>query len=254
MKHLKKITLILAIAALLFNVSCSKDDGTTVDLSTVEFAFDQSNPPIEQSVINNLVSSEDQNAALTGTYLSTANLMTIWLSYFNQPSNAVQADSPIGGVCGDNSLTYTWTTTAGAESFTVAYQICETSEDYIFQVFWSINGGDFERIIYAEESKAELRNGYMQLFATNPNAEIGGAVVLEYAWEESPDGSFSYTVSNDEQGFLMEISVNADNSGSMSYSFDGALYFSATWDATGNSGTYAYYADGQVTESGSWSN
>ncbi|WP_436515917.1 hypothetical protein [Ekhidna sp. To15] len=252
MKHLKKITLVVAIAALLFSVSCSKDDDGTIDLAAVEFAFDQSNPPIEQAVINNLVNSDDENAALTGTYLSTANLMTIWLSYFNQPSNAIQADSPIGGICGDNSVTYTWTSTAGTESFTVAYQICETDEDYIFQVFWSVNGGDFQQIIYAEESKAELRNGYMQLFATNPNAEVGSTVVLEYAWVESADGSFDYTVSNDEQGFLMEISVEADNSGSLSYSFDGALYYTATWDATGNSGTYAYYSDGSVTESGTW--
>ncbi|MEP1033389.1 hypothetical protein [Ekhidna sp.] len=252
MNHLRRITLLLATFALLFSISCSKDDDTSVDLASVQFAFDQSNPPIDQGVINNLVGSDDPNAALAGTYLSSANLMTIWLAYFNQPSNAVQTDAPIGGACGTNSVTYTWTTTAGSETFTVAYQICESSDKYIFQVFWSINGGDFDQIIYAEESKGELRSGFMQLFGTNPNAEIGSTVVLEYAWEESSDGSFDYTVSDDEQGFLIEISVNADNSGTLSYTIGGSLYYSATWDATGTSGTYAYYSNGEITESGSW--
>ena len=55
MKHLKKITLLLAIFGLLFSISCgSDDDGATVDLSEVEFAFDASNPPIDQTLITNL--------------------------------------------------------------------------------------------------------------------------------------------------------------------------------------------------------
>ncbi len=252
MKHLKKTTLLLAAIALLFSISCSKDDDASPDLSSVEFGFDQSNPPIEQTVINNMVMSDDPNALLTGTYLSTANLMTIWLTYFNQPTGATQVDLPLGS-CGDNSVTYSWTSTAGTESFTVAYQICETSDKYIFRVFWSVNGSDFDQIIYAEESKSELRSGFMQLFATNPNAEIGGSVVLEYTWEENADGTFEFTVSDDEQGFLMEISVNADNSGTISYTLDGALFYRATWNSSGTSGTYEYYTDGQVSESGTWS-
>lgn len=251
MKHLKQITLALVLVALLFTTSCSKDDETTVDLAAVEFAFNQSNPPISSGVVNNMVSSDDPNAVLTGTYLSTANLMTIWLSYFEQPANAVQTDLPLGS-CGDNSVTYSWSTTAGAEIFTVAYQICETSDKYIFRVFWSINNGDFEEIIYAEESKSELRSGFMQLFATNPNAEVGNSVVLEYTWEENADGSFDFTVSNDEQGFLMEIAVNADSSGTVSYTLGGELFYVGTWNATGTAGTYTYYSDGQVTDSGSW--
>ena len=251
MKHLRKITLLTAVFVILLSTSCGDDDGDTVDLSSVQFTFDQSNPPVDQAVINNMIMSTDQNAILTGTYLSTANLMTIWLTYFNQPEGSVLIESPVG-TCGDNSVTYSWTTTAGLESFTVLYQLCETSEKYIFRVFWSVSGGDFEEVIYAEESKDPLRNGFMQLFATNPNAEIGTTVLLEYEWQENADGTFEYTVSNDEQGFLMEILVNADNSGSISYSLDGALTFTATWNATGTSGTYAYYSNGEVTDSGTW--
>lgn len=252
MKHLRKITLLLAVIALLFNVSCSKDDDeTTVDLSAVQFAFDQSNPPIDQTVINNLAMTDDTNAALISSYLSTANLMTIWLTYFNQPSTAVQADSPIG-TCGGNSATYTWTSSAGGETFAIAYQICETDEDYIFQIFWSVNGGDFEQIIYAEESKGELRDGFMQLFASDPTSDIGNTAVIEYSWKENTDGSLDYTVSIDGQGVAMQIKVNPDNSGTIEYRLDGELFYEATWNSSGTSGTYTFYSDGQATDSGSW--
>ncbi|WP_462250502.1 hypothetical protein [Ekhidna sp.] len=252
MKHLQKITLLTVLFAILFSTSCSKDDDTSSDLSSVEFGFDQSTPPIDQSLINPMLNSTDQNAALIGSYLSTANLMTIWLSYFDQPAGAAAVDLPLGA-CGDNSVAYSWTTTAGTETFTVAYQICETSDRYIFRVFWSVNGSDFDQIIYAEESKGELKSGFMQLFATNPNAEAGSSVLLEYAWQENADGSFEYAVTNDEQSFSMDILVNADNSGTISYTLDGALFYRASWNATGTEGTYEYYSNGEVVESGSWS-
>ena len=253
MKHLKKITLLLAIFGLLFSISCgSDDDGATVDLSEVEFAFDASNPPIDQTLITNLSSSGDQNGAQIGGYLNQANFMTAYISLFQNPSGAETSNVPIG-TCGGNALVYTYSYSGDGESFTVAYQICETSDSYIFQVFFSENDSTPQQFIYAEQSKSE-NSGYMELYGSNIGAsEVENVPVIRYTWEENADGSFNFVVSDSDGGFVIDINVNADNSGELSYTFDGSLKYEATWNAAGSAGTYTYYnTDGSVSSSGAW--
>lgn len=253
MKHPRKILLILSVVALLFSVSCGKDDGATVDLSNVEFAFDQSNPPIDQTIITNLTNSGDQNAAQIAAQLSVANLMTLFLGYFNETPGAVTTTTPVG-TCGGDALVYTYSTTDGTDTFSITYQICDAGDKYTFQVFLSSNGSDFKLLVYAEESKSELREGFMNLYAIEPDeSEISNEVLIRYTWKENADGSLDYTASNDTQGFLITLKINADSSGTLSYVLDNIPYFDATWNATGTAGTYTYYdAQGNITSSGSW--
>ena len=238
----------------MFIMSCGddKDDEAGPDLSEVNFTFDASNPPIEQDVITNLQSSGDPNALQISGQLSIANLMTVWLGFFQEQPDAVQSTTPIG-TCGGNALVYTYTVSDGIESFSVAYQICETTDKYIFQIFIAEGGADFSLFLYAEESKGDLREGLMRIYSPDPT-ETGASteVFFEYTWQENADGSFVYTVSDTEDGFLMTIRVNADNSGELSYSLDGQLSYEATWNATGTAGTYTTYQNGVETDSGTW--
>lgn len=252
MKHLRKLTLLLAVFTLLFSISCGSDDEETVDLSNVEFAFDVSNPPIDQTVINNLNSSSDENAIQISSNLTAANAMTAWISLFQQPSGAEKSSVPIG-TCGGTAVVYTYSANNGSEIFTVAYQICETSSAYTFQVFFSENGSTPELFIYAEQSKS-VNEGYMEVYGSAIGvSEVGSAPVIRYTWEEKSDGSFNFVVTDSDNGFVIDIDVNADNSGELSYTINGSLYYEATWNSAGTAGTYTYYnTDGSVSSSGNW--
>lgn len=254
MYHLRKITLLIAVCSLLFITSCGKDDGdVTVDLTEVDFGFDVSNPPIDQTIISNLSGSSDPNAAQIGGQLTVANLMTVWLSFFNQPDGAQQTNVPIG-TCGGDALVYTYTVSSGSESFSIAYQICDADDKYIFQIFFSQNDDPFELFLYAEESKSDLRQGFMELYTTSLGGEVSGSeVVLKYTWNENSDGSFDFVVTDAEGDYKLTINVNADNSGSLAIEEGGVIYYEATWNADGTAGTYTYYdSEGNETESGNW--
>lgn len=253
MKHLKKITLFLSVFALLFSISCSKDDEVGADLTEVEFSFDASNPPIDQTIISNLSMLGDNNAATIAGHLSTANGMSNWLSFFQENPNAVQSNTPIGS-CGGSALVYTYTASAEGETISIAYQICESTDKYVFQIFVSENGGDFQELIYAEETKDDLRNGYMEIFGADPSdSDLGNTAVFRYTWTEATDGSFEFTASSDLGGYLLTIDVNSDQSGELSYTIDGDLIYEATWNAAGTAGTYTYYdGEGNVEDSGNW--
>ncbi|MEQ9466402.1 MAG: hypothetical protein RLN88_03270 [Ekhidna sp.] len=252
MNHLKKITLLITVFSLFFIVSCGSDDEASVDLSEVEFAFDASNPPIDQTVINNLNNSGDPNALQISSNLTSANAMTTWISLFNQTSGAEESNVPIG-TCGGNAVVYTYSYGSGDQSFTVAYQICEESNKYIFQIFFSQNGSTPALFIYAEQSKT-ANEGFMEIYGSAIGvSEVETVPVITYTWEENTDGSFLFTVSDSDGGFMISIVVNDDNSGELSYTIDGNLYYEATWNADGTAGTYAYYDDeGNETESGNW--
>ncbi|MEQ8904318.1 hypothetical protein [Ekhidna sp.] len=258
MKHLKKLTLLLAVISLLFSVSCSKDDGDediNIDLKNVTFPFTSAKQPINQTIINNLNNSGDQNGLLISSQLSTVNFMTIWLSLFEHPTGATETNTPISA-CGGSALVYTFTASDDGQSFTMAYQICETTDKYIFQIFVSVNGNAMEEFIYAEESKADLLEGYMEIYAGSfgeVEEDSNSDVYLKYTWKEAADGSIVYTAADSENQFLLTIDMEEDHSGSLSLKEDGLLTYEATWNATGTAGTYAYYdSEGNVTDSGNW--
>jgi len=217
MKKMKLIFLLFFLSSLVLVTSCGDDDGDVdTNLGDIEFTFDSSNPPVDQALINNLNNSGDPNGIQIAGNLSIANLMTIWLSYFNQPAGAVETNAPIG-TCGGDAVVYTYSGSSGSETITVAYQICETNSNYTFQVFFSQNGSDFDLLMYGEESKSDLRSGYLEIYAADPStSEPSSDVVLRYNWEESSDGSFEYIVTDDSDDFRLTINLSDDNSGELS--------------------------------------
>lgn len=250
MKHLRKITLLLVVLTLLFSISCGSDD--EVDLSEVEFAFDAENPPVDQTLITNLSSSGDQNGSQIGAYLNQANFMTLYISLFQNVSGAEKSSVPIG-TCGGNAAVYTYSYSGNGESFTVSYQICDLGDKYVFQVFFSENGSTPQQFIYAEQSKS-ANEGYMELYGSAIGvSEVVSTPVIRYTWEETSDGVFNFVVSDSDGGFVIDINVNADNSGELSYTIDGNLSYEATWNSEGTAGSYTYYnTDGTVSSSGDW--
>ncbi|WP_420577926.1 hypothetical protein [Ekhidna sp.] len=245
MKHLRKITLLLAVFALLFSISCGDDDAGP-DLSEVEIAFDSSNPPVSPSIITTMTSSSDPNAQEVGSNLATINAFTGWSAFFQQQQGATKTSTPIG-TCGGDAVVYTYSTDSGNGTYTISYQICDEGDVYSFQMFYSENGSTPQLFIYAEQSKSGDQ-GYMNVYGSGLGFAETQPVII-YAWEKNADNSFTFTITDSEESYLYTINVNEDNSGDLSYVIDGTLYYEATWNATGTAGTYTNHNSG---ESGTW--
>lgn len=254
MKHLQKTTLLCALCLFLFIYSCGDDDGgEEVNLENIEFAFNADDPPIDQALITNLSSSGDGNGQIIGGYLSTANLMTIWLGFFQANPQAQQGTTPVSS-CGGNASVYTFTETSGTSVVTYALQTCEVDDKYIFQYLISADGSNFETIMYGEQSKSELNVGLLRIFALNPtDTNVSNTPFFEYTWEEKASGVFNYVLNDLDSDTRIEADINADSSGEITFTDDGILSYKATWNSSGTAGTFTNYdSQGNVENSGNW--
>ncbi len=266
--HIMKIQLIrtLMVFVMLFIAAAcgDDDDGASVapDLDNTEFTFDASEPPIE--IPSALSSSTNQEALTINSYLQLANGMSGWLGLLEAPQGATKSNIPVGrkgsknGRTQEDVVVYTWINDVGSgTTFTVSYQISESATAYIFETFWKINDGDFVRVLYAEESKDELRNGFMEVYAFTPFDTDSGVLTesyfFRYEWNENAAGQFNFSIVDSESDFRIEVVVNPDGSGLLTYELGGTRLYEATWNAAGTSGTYTTYDfDGEVVDSGSW--
>ncbi|MBV6645054.1 MAG: hypothetical protein KI790_06380 [Cyclobacteriaceae bacterium] len=243
----------------LFVASCGDDEEANPEsgLNDVEFSFSAGDSPID--VPTALAQSQDPNALQVAIWLQTANSMSAWLGSFQVPSGAETSSDPIvagsARVEADEVLVYTWTSDDGlGGTVTVAYQIAELSDKYTFEVFWKLGEGDFERFIYAEESKGELKNGFMEIYIAGLGEDVvADEYFFKFEWSEDSAGNFTFAMTDSDDGFELAITANADGSGSLIVEYDGTKSYEATWSADGTSGTYATYDfDGNLTGSGTW--
>lgn len=244
----------------LFAISCGDDDGGEVapSLDDVEFAFSTTEPPI--TIPSGLTSSSDPQAQQINGLLQTTNLMTVWLQFFEAPAGAEKSTTPIGGKSAINGRTqsdvvvYSWTAEGGGDTWTVAYQIGDDGSKYTFEIFFKFNDSDFERFLYAEESKDELNNGFMEVYSIDVFGEdIGDTAFFRYEWTESAVGLQTFKLVDSEDSFEIFITINPDGSGTVSAREDGQAYYEATWNASGTSGTWTLFdGEGNIVESGIW--
>ena len=260
MKNLAKFFGLLFLLA--FTVSCGDDDSDTpsTNLENAEFEFSMGESPI--TVPTALAQSTEENAQQINTWLETANEMTNLIANFQVQPGATKSNTPVGrksrvnGRTQEDVLVYTYTSDDGqGNSISVAYQISEEANNYVFEVFWQYNEGDFQRLIYAEESKDPLRNGFMEVYLTDPTSPGSSSeFLLRYEWEETIEGEFTFRVFDSGEAFELVIVVNPNNSGSLSLSFGGVPNYEATWNSDGTSGTFTTYdSEGNEQLSGEWS-
>ncbi len=259
MKNLVKFFSLVFFLA--FAVSCGDDDSDSpsTNLENAEFEFSMAEPPI--TVPTALTQSNDQNALQINTWLGTANAMTGYLSNFQTPAGAAKSNTPVGkkgavnGRTKEDVVVYTYTSDDGmGNTISVAYQLSEDADDYIFEIFWQYNDSEFQRLIYAEESKDPLRNGFMEVYFIDPTSSGSSSeFILRYEWEETAAG-FTFRVFDSGDAFELMIVVLPDNSGSLTLSYSGVRSYEATWNADGTSGTFSTFdSEGNEESSGTWS-
>ncbi len=249
---IKKL-LFLSIALLIGFTSCNDDDenSSSSDLASASLSFNANEPPI--TVPTAMSQSSDPMAAQTAGFIEMANGMSTYISLMQPPTGAAKSSTPVGRKSGDNGRTennvvvYTWT----EGDVSIAYQISETSTNYIFELFWKFSPTeDFKKYLHAEESKLS-REGFFEFYNIFDEINID-QYVFRYQWREAADGTFYFDFLSVDGGFEMNIISNPDNSGSIQYYSEGSLFYDIEWNADG-SGSWVYYnEDGTVADSGEW--
>lgn len=248
MKHLFKFFCLLALTSLL--MSCGGDDddvSPTDDLAQAKLSFTDDTTPIEVPAA--MTQSTDEVAAEASGFVNLANAISQYITVFQPPAGATKSSTPVTASNGriaqtqEEYLVYTWTGSWAGQELTIAYQISQTAENYVFEVFFKYKDDtEFLKFIHAEESKT-VRKGFMDIYSLDTSS----TVVFSYKWETTTDGTFFFDVETD--GFVINLIVNPDKSGSLKYYLGGELYYDIMWTAEG-SGTWTRYSD--PVESGSW--
>jgi hypothetical protein len=202
----------------------------------------------EESLITvpeSLLNSSNVYAQMAAGQIGMANTMSMFYSAFSEiPQGATKSSQPIvpsnARVASSNYLVYTWS----YEGFSYANQLQETSNKYILEIFFKIQGSDWLRLLYADQSK-DRKSGQLKFFDLAGEGEL----IWTYTW--AIEGNVQKCSLFDEYGNKIYTEVDKVNgAGKVELYEYNKLYLIVTWTAQG-SGTWTSY-DGDKTTSGTW--
>jgi hypothetical protein len=244
-----KITKLLLLLLAVFAFSCSDDDDEpALEKKTLSFAEKTeviSAPAAMQA-------SVDPMAEMAVNWITTANAMTGALAYMQIPEGASKSSAQItasnGRVKDDGDyVVYTWHDEQS--DWSIGYQIRETSDSYVFEVFLMLPDTDKWLKYFEAEEKKDRSSGHMKMF--NIFGDDASVVWYSYEWSRSADIlSLTVTVFDSER---IELAINEKTkAGSVVYLSNGVKQYEMNWDAQGNGDWTNYDEQGEVVESGSW--
>ena len=246
-----KITKALLLSAAVFAAACSDDDDNNKksNLENAKISFGSQNSVIEAP--EGLQNSEDPQAQIANSYVQLANGLTQYVGLMQAPQGAAKSKTRITAANGrvketGDVLVYTWSDDQSGLS--IGYQISETSDKYVFEIFMKETGSDWLKYFHAEETKdgtAGLMKIY-DIYGDNPST-----VIFTYSWTRA-NGELTLTFTDTEEESSVVIKVNETTGAGSVVSYDGAFkVYEMSWDAAGN-GEWSYYEEGEVVDSGEW--
>lgn len=240
-----------ALALLVF--ACSEDEPAKNELEDIRLSFSEREEIIQ--LPQGLINSTNPYAQAAYGYASSANLMSVYFSFFTFPDGAVKTTNKIVASNARTSATgeylvYTW---SDPQVGSIAYQLGDLGDRYSFEVFFK-NAGSTQwlRYLYAEEQK-DQRSGFMTIF--DIDAENASLPIVEYNWTRA-NGSivFRYDfLTENEPTVSAVITVNeTTNAGKVEYYIGTSLMSRIVWDAAGNGTWKEYDEEGNLIDEGSW--
>ncbi|RAW00540.1 hypothetical protein [Pseudochryseolinea flava] len=246
-----KITKALLLAAATIVASACSDDDDDKKSSLESAKFSLANKSTVVTAPAGLQNSDDEHAMQANAWIQMANGMTQYFGFFEFPEGAAKSGSRITASnarvkeAGD-VLVYTWEDEQSGMS--VAYQVSETSDRFVWEIFTKETGENWLKVVHAEEKKDQSA-GSFKVFDTE--GEDPSKVVLAYEWSTSGDiFTVEFNDGTDQNSWTVEVNTKT-GAGSVVAVVDGAKMYEMTWDAAGN-GTWAFYEDGEVSDSGTW--
>lgn len=255
--NLSNKLILVAFGILTVLSSCSKEEDAVAPVSAespsnleeVSLSFAKEEEGGVVSVPKAMASSDDPYAQQAVAYVGMVSQIENYFSYFQPPAGAKKSSQPILPVNGrtvsskEQYLVYTWT----QQDVTIAYQLSEKKDTYVWEIFWKQGDGNFKRYVYAEEGKEE-KKGKMDIYNIFGDADD---LLAKYTWKKSSDGTFTLNGIVPSVDALYTVWINPDASGSVRYVFDTSRY-EMQWDGSG-SGSWTFYSEGEEVASGIWS-
>ncbi|MEM7550292.1 MAG: hypothetical protein AAF363_11480 [Bacteroidota bacterium] len=255
-KSIFKTLFVLCVlfASPIFFISCSDDDeveelGTLSNVDPVVFERAE-----DVTVPDAMQQSTDPNAQEVNVTVAALSGFTAFSSFFVAPQG-VQPDRINNPIVGTNqrtanvlrSETYIFT----SQGATVAFQISETADEFIFEYFFSLDGGNTYVLFYLAAQTKDGSSAFFELYDTD-----NGNIVFAYDFEVNPDDSVTVSFESFDSSGSVEESItgtfNPDDSGELEVFEGGNLIFEAEWDSVGNGSFTEFDSAGNIIDSGSW--
>ena len=196
--------------------------------------------------------SNNPMAVLATSYVSMANSFTGWLGFFRPPAGAAKMVVSSGAEGGpwvhtwtDGSLSVVLTITELADRYTWSVVVDGTDGDDTFDNFLMAHAEAFKN---SERGSMVVYDLESTLAAITWNWEINASDVYNFLM-------FGYESGSTQDGFEIDLTVNPNQSGDLSFSevanSISALNFRSTWQSTG-AGEWWRYEGGEVSETGTW--
>jgi hypothetical protein len=247
-----KTSKLLLLAAAIFAFSCSKDEEPSLEKRAISLAESDQVIPAPSA----LLTSDDPYAQMAAGWIMQANAMSSYLYFLEMPSGAQKSEARITASNGrvkdaGDHVTYIWTDQQSG--YSVAFQVSEETDRYVFEIFLKIEAGtEFLKYFHAEEKK-DRSEGFMKIYDIfGIYGDDASVVWINYEWTRAGN-IFNLSITEYSESFEAAITVDlGSKTGSVTYYLEGVKKYTLTWDGAGN-GTWAYYnEEGTVTESGTW--
>lgn len=253
---MRALIIYLLFLTTFFSVSCSKKDDakpSSPSLDKVSLSLTSNSQVVEAPA--GMKTSTDTQAKMASSWIGSVNEISNFFKYMKAPSSATKSSTRIVAsnarvnTAGD-VVVYTW---SDGSKNNIAYQISETSDSYVFEIFLMTSGQTTWLKYFQAEEKKDQSSGSMTIydifFGTDPTVKLS-----EYTWSHS-NGRLLFSMNDYLIGFSINLEINEKTkAGNVVYYIDGVKEYEMTWDATG-SGTWTYYYDDNGTtlsETGIW--
>src|SRR5690606_36297511 len=239
-------------AAAIFAFSCSKDEEPSLEKRAISLAESDQVIPAPSA----LLTSDDPYAQMAAGWIMQANAMSSYLYFLEMPSGAQKSEARITASNGrvkdaGDHVTYIWTDQQSG--YSVAFQVSEETDSYVFEIFLKIEAGtEFLKYFHAEEKK-DRSEGFMKVYDIfGIYGDDASVVWINYEWTRAGN-IFSLSITEHSDSFELDITIDlATNAGSVTSRMSGVKQYVLTWDGAGN-GTWAQYNDeGTVIDIGAW--
>lgn len=238
MKVTRWILILLAIFAMAVATGCSKDSSTNGGTPSDDPPeFEGTSNPI--TVPTGMANSSDPNAALANAYIGMANGITGHGAWFTPPTRAAADDGP--------PWEYSWS----EGGLTVTLIINETAEMYIWEVYLdgTLDQEVFDNyLFYSAWSTIDGSCGGLTFYAYDGQGEMS----WEWCTDEFGVYTMTMTFTDSMDTIIIDILVNPDGSGEITYDVNGVTVFMVVWDALGNGEWWTWDASGTPTGNDTW--
>lgn len=243
------LVLLIALIAVVIVAACSDDDD---DSSTGPvLAPEQVLQVTQVDIPSALAKASDPKVKEVVDWIRAANALAEGMAPMLIPqSDGTGKPGPTPSMMVGDTVIWTWHPYPTLQA-TMTWWESDTA--YHWTLNWTgyaeINGEELAFNDYELLEAMETKDGMLGFWFVN-DIEYSPDPIFQWEWQIDGSGNFHLTAGIPDEWYI-ELSINSDDTGTVSYYEDDTLKLQADWYDDG-SGQWWEYAGGSVVDSGSW--